>query len=90
MSDVTDHRMMCVRRTGIYQNSICRPAADPMQEDCPMMFFRKKPALIKVTGVTAPKPVRHTAEIAVKTTRKADSDGRVRRMLRTVEDNRLL
>jgi hypothetical protein len=55
-----------------------------------MMFFKKKPAWIKVIGVAAPKPARNTAEIVVKAIRKPDSDGRLRRMLRTVEDNRLL
>ncbi|WP_426227954.1 hypothetical protein [Pararhizobium sp. DWP3-4] len=54
-----------------------------------MMFFKQKP-LIKVLSATAPKPVRNTAEIKIKATRKPDSDGQHRRMLRTVEDNRLL
>jgi hypothetical protein len=61
-----------------------------MQEDCPMMFFKRKPALIKVLAVTAPKPARNMTEIVIKTARKPDSDGQHRRMLRTVEDNRLL
>jgi hypothetical protein len=51
-----------------------------------MMFFKRKPALIKVLAATAPKP----AEVVVKTIKKPDSDGQLRRMLRTVEDNRLL
>ncbi len=56
-----------------------------------MMFFKKKPAWIKMIGVAAPKPAaRNTAEFVVKAIRKPDSDGRLRRMLRTVEDNRLL
>jgi hypothetical protein len=55
-----------------------------------MMFLKKKPALITVLATTAAKPVRHTAEIMIKTTKKPDSDGRHRRMLRIVEDNRLL
>ncbi|WP_455271307.1 hypothetical protein [Rhizobium herbae] len=55
-----------------------------------MMFFKRKPALIKVLAATAPKPARNAAEVVVKTIRKPDSDGQLRRMLRTVEDNRLL
>ncbi len=55
-----------------------------------MMFFKRKPALIKVLAVTVPKPARNTTEIVIKTARKPDSDGQHRRMLRTVEDNRLL
>lgn len=55
-----------------------------------MMFFKKKPAPITVLAITAPEPVHHTAEIMIKTTKKPDSDGRHRRMLRIVEDNRLL
>jgi len=55
-----------------------------------MMFFKRKPALIKVIGIAAPKLARTAADIVVKTIRKPDSDGQLRRMLRTVEDNRLL
>ena len=55
-----------------------------------MMFFKKKPALIKVLAATTPKAMRHTAEIIIKAGKKPDSDGQHRRMLRTVEDNRLL
>ncbi|WP_421873134.1 hypothetical protein [Pararhizobium sp.] len=55
-----------------------------------MMFFKKKPALIQIVSATTPRPVRKIAEIKVKAAGKPDSDGRHRRMLRTVEDNRLL
>ncbi|WP_428429087.1 hypothetical protein [Pararhizobium sp.] len=54
-----------------------------------MMFFKKKPAVIKIIATTT-KAMRHTAEIMIKTSKKSDSDGQHRRMLRTVEDNRLL
>lgn len=55
-----------------------------------MMFFKKKPALIQIVSATTPRPVRKIAEIKVKAAGKPDSDGQHRRMLRTVEDNRLL
>ena len=55
-----------------------------------MMFFKRKPALIKVMNATAPKLPRSLAEIEPKTIRKPDSDGQMRRLNRTVEDNRLL
>jgi hypothetical protein len=55
-----------------------------------MMFFKRKPALIKILATAVAKPVHNTAEITAKTTRKPDSDGQHRRMLRIVEDNRLL
>ena len=55
-----------------------------------MMFFKKKPTLIQVLAATTPKAVRKPAEIMIKTTKKPDSDGQHRRMLRTVEDNRIL
>ncbi|MDW5313314.1 hypothetical protein [Rhizobium sp. PL01] len=55
-----------------------------------MMFFKRKPALIKILAIAVPKPARYPAEIKIKTASKPDSDGRHRRMLRTVEDNRLL
>lgn len=55
-----------------------------------MMFFKRKPALIKILAIAVPKPAHYTAEIKIKTASKPDSDGRHRRMLRTVEDNRLL
>lgn len=61
-----------------------------MQEDGPMMFFKRKPALIKLLSVIAPKPPRHTADIKIKMASKSDTDGQHRRMLRIVEDNSLL
>jgi hypothetical protein len=71
-------------------NETAFPLAGAMQEDGRMMFFKRKPALIKILAIAVPKPARYPAEIKIKTASKPDSDGRHRRMLRTVEDNRLL
>ncbi len=54
-----------------------------------MMFFKRKPDLTKVL-IAAPKLPQNIVEIAPKTISRPDSDGQIRRMLRTMEDNRLL
>ena len=52
--------------------------------------FQEKAYPDQVLAATTPKAVRKPAEIMIKTTKKPDSDGQHRRMLRTVEDNRIL